>query len=120
MIKIFSFGGKKIVEAWVPNREKWVPELLEELEANRDALKHSHKIGGRWENSYLPVDLVPCVREPMRFARDLGKEKLGIKSVILFEPLSRSHHPFPPFWFNSPLVSAPVCMTIRICPDCRP
>ena len=74
MIKIFSFGGKKIVEAWVPNREKWVPELLEELEANRDALKHSHKIGGRWENSYLPVDLVPCVREPMRFARDLGKE----------------------------------------------
>ena len=73
MIKIFSFGGKKIVEAWVPNREKWVPELLEELEANRKSFERSHKIGGRWENSYLPVDLVPGIREPMRFARDVGK-----------------------------------------------
>jgi hypothetical protein len=36
----------------------------------------------------------------MRFARDLGKEKLGLSSVILFEALSHSLNPYPPFWFN--------------------
>ena len=100
MIETLSFGGKKIVEARVPNRKKWVPELLGELKANRKSFERSHKIGGRWENSYLPVDLVPGIREPMRFARDVGKAELGITSVILFEPPSRSGHPFPPFWFN--------------------
>ena len=51
MIETLSFGGKKIVEARVPNRKKWVPELLGELEANRKNFERSHKIGGRWENS---------------------------------------------------------------------
>ena len=100
MIEILSLGGKKIIEAWVPDRDVWVPRLLDEFDANRKNVERSHKIGGRWENSYLPVDLVPSVREPMRFVRDLSKEKWGVTSLILFEPLSRSHNPHPPFWFN--------------------
>jgi hypothetical protein len=100
MIEILSLGGKKIIEAWVPDRDVWVPRLLDEFDANRKNVERSHKIGGRWENTYLPVDLVPSVREPMRFVRDLSKEKWGVTSLILFEPLSRSHNPHPPFWFN--------------------
>jgi hypothetical protein len=100
MIETLSFGGKKIVEGRVPNRETWVPRLLDEFDANRKSIEHSHKIGGRWENSYLPVELVPSIREPMRFVREIGKEELGISSVVLFEPLSRTHNPYPPFWFN--------------------
>ena len=100
MIEILSFGGKKIVEGWVPNREIWVPRLLDEFDANRKSIERSHKIGDRWENSYLPVELVPSIREPMRFARDLGRDELKIASVILFEPLPFSTNRYPPFWFN--------------------
>ena len=100
MIETLSFGGKKIVEAWVPNRDAWVPRLLDEFNANRKSIERSHKIGGRWENSYLPVDLVPSIREPMRFARDLGRDELKIASAILFKPLPFSPNSHPPFWFN--------------------
>ena len=100
MIETLSFGGQKIVEAWVPNRDAWVPRLLDEFNANRKSIERSHKIGGRWENSYLPVELVPSIREPMRFARDLGRDELKITSVILFEQLPFSSNTYPPFWFN--------------------
>ena len=100
MIETLSYGGKKIVEAWVPNRDVWVPRLLAEFNANRKSIERSHKIGGRWENSYLSVDLVPSIREPMRFARDLGRDELKIASAILFEPLPFSPNSHPPFWFN--------------------
>jgi hypothetical protein len=36
----------------------------------------------------------------MRFARDIGKQKLDVSSVILFEALANSLNPHPPFWFN--------------------
>jgi len=98
--EVYHFGGKKIIVAEVPDWEIWVPELLDEINSNRSLMDHSHKIRGRWENSYLEEGLVPTIRVPMRFARDLGKEKLGISSVLLFTPLPFSHDKFPPFWFN--------------------
>lgn len=99
-MEIISFGGKKIVQSVVTDWENWVPRLLDEVLANRGNMVHSHKIMGRWENSYLPVDLVPTVRTPMRFARDLGKDELKTSSAILFEPLPFSQNMHPPFWFN--------------------
>ena len=95
-----SFGGKKIIQSIVPGWESWVPRLLDEILANRDNMEHSHKIMGRWENSYLPIDRVPTARKPMRYARDLGKDELKISSAILFEPLPFSKKTHPPFWFN--------------------
>lgn len=96
----FSVGANRVLVSEVPAWEKWVPRLIKELDSNRHEIKHSHKIRGRWENSYLAENFVPTVREPIRFARDLGKKDLKINSVALFEPLSFSNSPYPPFWFN--------------------
>ena len=100
MTEVYHFGGKKIIVAEVPDWEIWVPELLDEINSNRSFMNHSHKIRGRWENSYLEEGLVPTIRIPMRFARDLGKKTLGFPSVLLFTPMPFSLDEFPPFWFN--------------------
>ena len=96
----FKVGYERVIVAQVPEYEDWVPALLFQMRTNESKFENSHKINNRWENSYLEIDLVPEVRTPMRFARDLGMQVLGIRSVILFEPPNRSAHPYPPFWFN--------------------
>ena len=96
----FTVGYERVIVAQVPEYEDWVPALLFQMRTNESKFENSHKINNRWENSYLEIDLVPEVRTPMRFARDLGMQVLGIRSVILYEPPNRSAHPYPPFWFN--------------------
>lgn len=93
-------GTERVITAKVPDSEKWVPALLSEIDNNQSKFETSHKINNRWENSYLDIALVPTVRVPMRFARDLGVKILEIRSVILFESLNPVVNPFPPFWFN--------------------
>ena len=98
--KEIQFGKNTILLADVPDFEVWIPRLLQEMNAHRAAFDTSHMINGRWENSYLSVDLVPHIRIPMRFARNLGKEIMKIQSMILFESPTGSNNPHPPFWFN--------------------
>ena len=93
-------GTERVITAKVPDSEKWVPALLNEIDNNQTKFETSHKINNRWENSYLDIDLVPTVRIPMRFARDFGVKILAIRSVILFESVNPVVNPFPPFWFN--------------------
>lgn len=93
-------GTERVITAKVPDSEKWVPTLLNEIDNNQPKFETSHKINNRWENSYLDIDLVPTVRIPMRFARDFGVKILAIRSVILFESVNPVVNPFPPFWFN--------------------
>ena len=93
-------GTERVITAKVPDSEKWVPTLLNEIDNNQSKFETSHKINNRWENSYLDIDLVPTVRIPMRFARDFGVKILAIRSVILFESVNPVVNPFPPFWFN--------------------
>ena len=100
MLKTIDWAGHTIIETFVPESNHWIPELLKEFNLNRHKVQKSHKIGGRWENQYLEIDDVPSVRTPMRFARDLGKEKMSMTSVILFEAPPHSTNPHPPFWFN--------------------
>jgi hypothetical protein len=100
MEKLFSWGGGKIVEIEIPDWQGWVPILIEQFSQNFEKVKTSHKIGGRWENLYLDIHEVPECRTPIRFARDIGQELMGISSVILFEPLDVQVNPYPPFWFN--------------------
>ncbi|MBT3666104.1 MAG: hypothetical protein HN548_01385 [Opitutae bacterium] len=96
----YSFGGDRILTCMVPSYEEIVISLLTKLANEKKNFQFSHQIGGRWENSYLSVDLVPSVRVPMRLARNLVKEKWGISTIVLFEPLAGSNMPHPPFWFN--------------------
>lgn len=100
MHKLFSWGGGKILEVEVPDWNEWIPQLLDQFHQKVSKAHFSHKIGGRWENLYLRIEDVPTARIPIRFARDCGKESLGISSVILFEPFPGSSVDHAPFWFN--------------------
>ena len=100
-MRLISWAATRLIEVWVEKEETWPAKLLEEFQSNREKVEKSHKIGGRWENQYLDIDDVPSAREPMRLARNLGKEVLGTQSVILFDSLAGSQNPNPPFWFNA-------------------
>jgi hypothetical protein len=93
-----SFAGKKIFLGYLPNHAELTSRLLYELNAGMGDFSFSHKIGGRWENSYLPIEKVPSVRDIVRPVRDLAVNLYGEKLVALFEPPSGLDH--PPFWFN--------------------
>ena len=102
----------------MPNWEDWVPDLLVQFHQNVDHAQKSHKIDGRWENLYLDVEDVGSVRIPIRFARDCGKEKMGISSVILFDPLAGSSEKHPPFWLIwQNQESPPGCMIMPTMPS---
>ena len=96
----FTVGEDRILISKISDHKIWAPALLSEYNRNREQILTSHKINGRWENSYLPVDLVPSVKKAMRHARELGAEVLKVSSMILFKPLAVEKNPFPPFWFN--------------------
>jgi hypothetical protein len=93
-----SFAGKEIFLGYLPNHAELTSRLLYELNAGMDDFSFSHKIGGRWENAYLPIEKVPSVRDIVRPARDLAVNLYGEKLVALFEPPAGIDH--PPFWFN--------------------
>ena len=96
----FYLGNDRVLILKIPDLESWLDPLQSEFCSHRRKCKNSHKINGRWENSYLDIDLVPSARIPMRFARKVGLEILNTRSVLLFEPLPGSGCEMPPFWFN--------------------
>ena len=97
-LKKISFGGKEIFPGYLPNHVELTSRLLYELNLGMGDLSFSHKIGGRWENSYLPIKKVPIVRDIVRQARDLAVNVYGKKLLALFESPTGIDH--PPFWFN--------------------
>ncbi len=97
---LIEWGGSKILEVFLKDSENCLEDLLRQFFQGRNKIHRSHKIRGRWENQYLAIDDIPSARIPMRQARDLGKDELGISSIILFEPPPGSPNPHPPFWFN--------------------
>ena len=99
-MELITFAGKRILQTQTSDWQDWAPQLLDEVMLNREKAERSHKIMGRWENSYLPIEKVPSVRSPMRHARALGKNELGVSSVMLVEALLFSQSRHPPFWFN--------------------
>ena len=99
-MKLINWFGSKIIEVTPKNSENWASDLLHQFVFYKNLSKKSHKIGGRWENTYLKIDHVPSVCFPMRVARDLGKEHLGISSVVLLEAPKGTQQLHAPFWFN--------------------
>ena len=85
----FTLGEDKILVSRISDHKIWASTLLSEYNRNREKIFTSHKINGRWENSYLPVDLVPSVKKAMRHARDLGAEVFKVSSMITILSLTR-------------------------------
>lgn len=100
MEKVFSWVGGKVLEIDVPGYENWLAQLIDQFESNQNQVTKSHKIKGRWENWYLDIEAVPEARNPIRFARDVGREIFKTSSVILFDSFPGLDSPHPPFWFN--------------------
>lgn len=100
VMKEYRLGTDQILTCMIPGFQKWVHLILKELKEGSDKLKFSHRIGGRWENSYLTVDHIPSVRVPMRLARGLAKEKWNKPTLIFYEPIANTINPHAPFWFN--------------------
>jgi len=100
MIKEYRWGRGKVIETFVPNEDGWICSLIKSFEENKEELTFSHKINQRWENSYLPIDLVPDARIPIRYGRDLASEKFSLRTCVVYEALSGSGIKYPPFWFN--------------------
>ena len=100
MIECIRWGNDFLLEVFPNEADEKCKNLLNEFQTNQRKINKSHKIAGRWENQYLQVDSVPSARFPMRTARDLGKIKLGISSMILFDSPPGSPTSNPPFWFN--------------------
>jgi len=94
----FFFGGQRILRFRLPEHEELTTRLLAEMNACREEFSFSHKINGRWENSYLSIEKVPSVREVIRPAREVVVEEFGQKLLALFE--APEGCPNPPFWFN--------------------
>ncbi len=103
MFKEYHWGKSKIIETKVPNPDEWMPELLQNFYRNQDKCVYSHKIRGRWENSYLPIDLVPQARIPIRYARDIGVEKFTRSLCMIYNAFDENESTTLPFWFNSSL-----------------
>lgn len=99
-IKKIKFGTEEIVVTKIPDAEKLTGELLKSMNSNRSNFETSHKIMGRWENSYLSIEQVPMVREVMRFARDVGVKVLKLKTVVLFDAKKQKLSRYSSFWFN--------------------
>ena len=94
------FAGSLIVSCEIPNYLEWVRDTLFALNKYKKEFEYSHLISNRWENAYLPIDLVPSVKIPMKMARDLVKKKWNLSTVALFEPYPKRSDSRPPFWFN--------------------
>ena len=58
----FTIGKDRILISKISDHQTWASELLSEYNRNRGRIFTSHKINGRWENYYLPIDLVPKLR----------------------------------------------------------
>ena len=97
-IEKFSFNAEEIVRCRLPESTDVNLSLLDSLERERSNFTHSHRINGRWENTYLPIEQVPMARVVITYARDLAVELFGKRLLALFKPVGDSCH--PPFWFN--------------------
>ena len=94
----FSFAGRRLVRFFLPEHRDLIAALLEEMDAVSSEFTYSHKINGRWENSYLPIDRVPSVRKVVRFSRNVAIEKFG-RSLLAIYDTQRGVRSMP-FWFN--------------------
>ena len=99
-MRVLEWGGESIVEIILREPKGWFSELLHQFILHKEKTEKSHKISGRWENQYLEIEKVPSARIPMRFARNLAKDELGISSIILFESPPNTPNAYRPFWFN--------------------
>ncbi len=97
-VESFFFAGESVLRFRLPSFEALNLSLLADLQKGRPDFTYSHRINDRWENTYLPIEKTPVVREVILCARDMAVELFEKRLLALFKPVENSHN--PPFWFN--------------------
>ncbi len=97
-IEKYSFAGESVLRFHLPDSVALNFSLFADLRKGRSDFTYSHRINGRWENTYLPIEKIPAAREAILSARDVAADVFGKRLLALFEPVGNSQN--PPFWFN--------------------
>jgi hypothetical protein len=71
--------------------------IIDEIFAARSEWRFTHRICGRWENTYIPFLRVKSARKVLTFAEKAGKQITGYRTII---PRVALGMPFDGFWFN--------------------
>jgi len=71
--------------------------ILNGIKQNKEHIKLSHKINGRWENQYLGYQFVPQIIDIFRLACKAGKALAGRSVIIPYQGLGLS---VDEYWFN--------------------
>ena len=71
--------------------------ILKEVYAKRDKWTFSHRIKGRWENTYIPLRAIPSARTILSSAVQAGKEVFGKDLAI---PHRGTGFNSDRYWFN--------------------
>ena len=97
-IETHLFANERILRARFRPSEELNASLVSDLEQGRRDFTYSHKINGRWENTYLSIQKISQVREIVGHARDLVFRVLEQRLLAFFHPIKSDAN--PPFWFN--------------------
>ncbi len=79
------------------NYETTFAQALQELEATKGEWTFSHKIKGRWENTYVPIRSVPATKEILNLATNAANRTFG-KRLVCCQGLENFIK--DAFWFN--------------------
>ena len=73
-IEKLHFANFTILYFKVPESSSLIQEILDEFQNAQEFHEYSHKIGGRWENTYTPVSLVPSSKKlfPVTGMKNVG------------------------------------------------
>ena len=86
--------GSDLIRFRLQDFEAEFDQILEELFQARSQWSYSHKIRGRWENTYVPICEVPSVRTVLNLAAQLASRRAN-KTLVCGQGMLRDS-----FWFN--------------------
>jgi hypothetical protein len=94
---VHKIGNDEVIEIKIADSANKNNTILTELGEAKEFYDYSHRIQGRWENTYVPITLMPSVREIFKFASDIIHENYQKSTIIT--------HSIPGmkdqgFWFN--------------------
>ena len=79
------------------NFEETFADTIEQLHQSKEEWTFSHKIQGRWENTYVPIDSIPAAREILNLATKAASKVFG-RSLVCIQGVERLIK--DSFWFN--------------------
>ncbi len=91
------FANFTILYFKVPESSSLIQEILDEFQNAQEFHEYSHKIGGRWENTYTPVSLVPSSKKLFHVAIKTVSAHFNRSTLVTHSVTGMKN---VGFWFN--------------------